>query len=291
MSDAHNEHDSAIKTPKQLIAAVVAGFLVPIICIILLVQYVANSDRSGSGSESQTPEAIAARLKPVADEGFTLKDASAPKQLQSGEAVFKAVCAACHATGAAGAPKVGDAGAWSARISQGFTTLADHAIKGIRAMPAKGGNPDLDDVEVERAFVYMANQSGASFKEPEVKAAPAAAAAAPEASAPAAAAPAASAPAPTAAPAAAPAAASADAGKKLFESTCQACHGSGVAGAPKFGDKAAWAPRLKQGSATLYEHAIKGFQGKSGMMPPKGGSSASDDDVKAAVDYMAAAAK
>jgi cytochrome c5 len=294
MSDEHNEHGSAIKTPKQLIAAVIAGFLVPIICIILLVQYVANSDRSGAGSESQTPEAIAARLKPVADEGFTLKDVNAPKQLQSGEAVFKAVCSACHATGAAGAPKVGDASAWSARISQGFATLAEHALKGIRAMPAKGGNPDLDDVEVERAIVYMANQSGANFKEPEVKAAPAAAAAAPEASAPAAA-PAASAPAPAAAPAApaapAPAAASADAGKKLFESTCQACHGTGVVGAPKFGDKTAWAPRLKQGKATLYEHALNGFQGKSGVMPPRGGSSASDDEVKAAVDYMAAAAK
>lgn len=289
MSDAHNEHDSAIKTPKQLIAAVVAGFLVPIICIILLVQYVAHSDRSGSGSQSQTPEAIAERLKPVADEGFTLKDVNAPKQLQSGEEVFKAVCAACHATGAAGAPKVGDAGAWSARISQGFDTLAAHALKGFRAMPAKGGNPDLDDVEVERAIVYMANQSGAKFKEPEVKAAPAAAPAAAEAPAPAAveaAAPAAAAPAPAAA-----ATASADAGKKLFESTCQACHGSGIAGAPKFGDKAAWAPRLKQGKATLYEHALKGFQGKAGMMPPKGGSTASDEDVKAAVDYMAAAAK
>ena len=291
MSDAHNEHDSAIKTPKQLIAAVVAGFLVPIICIILLVQYVANSDRTGSGSQSQTPEAIAERLKPVADEGFTLKDVNAPKQLQSGEAVFKAVCAACHATGAANAPKVGDAGAWSARISQGFDTLAAHALKGFRAMPAKGGNPDLDDIEVERAIVYMANQSGAKFKEPEVKAAPTAAPAAAETPAPAAAQPAAPAPAAPAPAPAAPAAASADAGKKLFESTCQACHGSGVAGAPKFGDKAAWAPRLKQGKATLYEHAIKGFQGKSGMMPPKGGSAASDEEVKAAVDYMAAAAK
>jgi cytochrome c5 len=291
MSDAHNEHDSAIKTPKQLIAAVIAGFLVPIICIILLVQYVANSDQSGSGSQSQTPEAIAERLKPVADEGFTLKDVNAPKQLQSGEAVFKSVCAACHATGAAGAPKVGDTAAWAPRISQGFDTLAAHALKGFHAMPAKGGNPDLDDVEVERAIVYMANQSGAKFKEPEVKATPAAAPAATEASAPAAAQPAAPAAAAPAPAPAAPAAASADAGKKLFESTCQACHGSGVAGAPKFGDKAAWAPRLKEGKATLYEHAIKGFQGKSGMMPPKGGSAASDEEVKAAVDYMAAAAK
>ncbi len=285
MSDAHNEHQSAIRTPKQLIAAVIAGFLVPIICIVLLVQYVTNSNKVGAGSGGQSPEAIAERLRPVADEGFVLKDTSAPKQLQSGEMVFKAVCSACHATGAAGAPKAGDAGAWSARLAQGEATLFDHALKGIRAMPAKGGNPDLDDVEVERAVVYMANQSGGKLKEPEVKAAAPAAA------------PAASAAAPAAAPAAAApaeqpkAAAAGDAGKKLYEATCQACHGTGVAGAPKFGDKAAWAPRIKQGSATLHDHALKGFQGKSGMMPPKGGSTAPDDDVKAAVDYMVSAAK
>ncbi|WP_026075630.1 c-type cytochrome [Noviherbaspirillum massiliense] len=304
MSNAHNEHESVIKTPKQLVAAVVAGFLVPIICIILLVQYVTSEERTGAGSQSQSPEAIAARLKPVADEGFTLKDVNAPKQLQAGDAVYKAVCAACHATGAAGAPKVGDNGAWSARISQGYNTLVSHAVNGIRAMPPKGGNPDLDDVEVARAVVYMANQSGAKFKEPEVKgAAPAAAAAdAGSASAPA---PAAGAPAaPSSEPPASSAQAakgatngasggtvSADAGKKVYEATCQACHGAGIAGAPKFGDKAAWAPRLQQGKATLYDHAIKGFQGKSGMMPAKGGSSASDEEVKAAVDYMAAAAK
>jgi cytochrome c5 len=64
-----------------------------------------------------------------------------------------------------------------------------------------------------------------------------------------------------------------------------------VAGAPKFGDKAAWSGRIAQGTPTLYEHAIKGFQGKAGVMPPKGGSSAPDADVKAAVDYMVSAAK
>ena len=72
MSDAQNEHETVIKTPKQLIAAVIAGFLVPIICIVLLVQYVSNEKKVGAGSDSQTPEAIAARLRPVADEGFTL---------------------------------------------------------------------------------------------------------------------------------------------------------------------------------------------------------------------------
>lgn len=78
----------------------------------------------------------------------------------------------------------------------------------------------------------------------------------------------------------------ADKGEALYNATCMACHAAGVAGAPKTGDKAAWAPRIAQGADTLHTHAIKGFQGKKGMMPPKGGSSAPDDDVKAAVDYM-----
>ncbi|MBO9536385.1 c-type cytochrome [Herbaspirillum sp.] len=171
MSSAHHDqHESAIKTPKQLIAAVVAGFLVPIVCIVLLVQYVTNGQKTGAGSDGQSPEMIAARIKPVADDGFTFRDASTPKQLQSGEDVFKSTCAACHAAGVAGAPKVGDAGAWKARIAEGYDQLVSHAINGLRAMPPKGGNPDLDDVEIQRTVVYMANQSGAKFKEPEVKA-------------------------------------------------------------------------------------------------------------------------
>jgi cytochrome c5 len=242
-------------------------------------------------------------VRPVAEEGFTLKDANAPKVLQNGQAVYTAVCVACHGTGAAGAPKLGDNGAWGARIAQGYDTLVEHAVNGIRAMPAKGGNPDLDNIEVARAVVYMTNQSGAKFKEPEAPAQPAAGAgsAAATASAPAAAAtPAAAAPAPAAAPSPAPAAAPATAantaaasgaGKALFDSACVACHGAGIAGAPKFGDKAAWAPRVAQGANALYEHAIKGFQGKAGVMPPKGGSSAPDADVKSAVDYMLTAVK
>lgn len=283
MSDAHNQHETAIKTPKQLIAAVAAGFLVPIICIVLLVQYVANADKVGAGSDGMSSEAVATRLRPVADEGYTLKDSNAPKQLQAGDAVYKAVCAACHDTGAAGAPKTGDNGAWAARIGKGQASLVGNALKGLNAMPAKGGNPDLDDVEVERAVVFMANKSGGSLKEPAAKAAAAALAAA-SAAAPAA-------PAQAAAPAPAPAAAGKADGKKIYDAACAACHGAGVAGAPKVGDKAAWAPRIKQGNDTLYSHAIKGFQGKAGMMPAKGGSSASDDEVKAAVDYMVSSSK
>lgn len=274
---------SPIKTPKQLVTAVVAAFLVPIICIVLLVQYVTNDRKMGAGSGGDTPEAIAARISPVADQGYTLKDVSGSKVLQAGDAVYNAFCAACHATGVAGAPKFGDSTAWAPRIAQGYDTLLSHAINGIRGMPARGGNPDLDAVEVARAVVYMANKGGAAFKEPAAaatatEAAPAAAAVA-TAAAPVAAA--------GAAPAAVPAKLAADTGKKIYDSACMACHGSGVLGAPKFGDKAAWADRIKQGTALLHEHAIKGIRG----MPPKGGSTASEEEVMAAVDYMTAAAK
>jgi cytochrome c5 len=117
---------------------------------------------------------------------------------------------------------------------------------------------------------------------------------APEAAAPAPA----PAPVPEAAPSvAAPAAPAAGGGnvakgEDIYKQTCLACHATGVAGAPKLGDKAAWGPRIAQGNDTLYMHSIKGFQGKAGMMPPKGGNMAlSDADVKAAVDYMVAQSK
>lgn len=76
-------------------------------------------------------------------------------------------------------------------------------------------------------------------------------------------------------------------GEELFQQTCSTCHGQGIAGAPKAGDKAAWAPRIAQGKPTLYEHALNGYQGKTGVMPPKGGrTDVSDDLVRQAVDYM-----
>lgn len=175
MSDEHHE-ESAIKTPKQLILAILAGFLVPIICIVLLVIYVTNDKSIGAGSDD-SPEAVATRVKPVADEGYTLKDENAPKVLKTGDEVYKMACLACHGSGAAGAPKLGDIDAWAPRIKQGYETLAKHAREGIRAMPAKGGNPDLDDIEVDRVVVLMANSAGAKFAEPKVPE-PAAAAAA-----------------------------------------------------------------------------------------------------------------
>ena len=87
-------------------------------------------------------------------------------------------------------------------------------------------------------------------------------------------------------------AAGADKGKTTYDSSCAVCHGAGIAGAPKFGDKAAWAARIAQGAEILHTHALKGYQGKAGMMPAKGGNTAlADADVKAAVDYMVSKAK
>jgi cytochrome c5 len=80
-------------------------------------------------------------------------------------------------------------------------------------------------------------------------------------------------------------------GEQVYSTTCIACHGAGIAGAPKFGDKGAWAPRLGQGLAVLHKHALEGFQGKAGVMPPKGGRvDLADRSISNAVDYMVHAA-
>jgi len=288
------EHTSPIKTPKQLIVTVVLAFVVPISIIILLVNMVASGSKTGAGSDSLSSEAVAKRIAPVA--GFQLVDANAPKVFKTGEQVFASVCTACHAAGVAGAPKVGDNGAWAPFIKTGFDAMLNVALHGKGAMPAKGGNPSLSDYEVARAVVYMANKSGASFPEP---AAPEgdkkeeAAASAPATAAPAAAAAPAATPAPAAAPTPAPApsaqtAAVNPAGEKLYKSTCFACHATGVANAPKFGSKADWEPYIKTGLDAMVKVAMEGKP----PMPPKGGAAnATEEDIRAAVQYMVDHAK
>lgn len=274
MSEVHvEEHSSPIKTPKQLIIVVVLAFVVPIVLIVMLTQLVTGGAGFGKDNPGMSDEAIAKRLKPVGE--VVVMDASAPKTEKTGQQVVETVCAACHATGALNAPKIGDKDAWAKRLAQGYETLTQHAVKGLRQMPPRGGNPDLSDTELARAVAYMANQAGANFKEPESKPAPAAT-------------PAVTAAAPAAAPAAAGAKGDAAKGKAVFDGTCFACHATGAAGAPKAGDKAAWAPRLKTGMDALYASALKG----KNAMPPKGGNmSLSDADVKAAVDYLTGLAK
>jgi cytochrome c5 len=178
MSEAVHEdsHEGPIKTPKQLVLTVLASFVVPIVTIILIAHFVAFGTKPGAGSTELGAEAVARRLQPVGT--VEVRDASAPQVLRTGEQVFQGVCSACHATGAAGAPKVADAAAWAPRIKQGYETLLNAALKGKGAMPAQGGG-DYADVEVARAMVYMANQSGAKFDEPKAPAAAASSAADP----------------------------------------------------------------------------------------------------------------
>lgn len=157
-----DEHGSFIKTPQQLIVVVLLAFLVPIFGIALILQIVVGGHRAEPGSLS--PEAVSARIQPVGR--VEVVDANAPRAFRSGEEVMKTACAACHAAGIAGAPKIGDKAAWGPRGKGGLDQLLGSAIKGKGAMPPRGGLPDLSDLELARAIVYMANQSGLNLKEP-----------------------------------------------------------------------------------------------------------------------------
>lgn len=259
--------------PREVIVSVVAGLLAPLLAIFLIVQLVlgiqANQKTDTSSEAAQ--KAILERIKPFAE--LAALDASAPVVEKSGQEVYEAACVACHGSGALGAPRFENKGDWNARIGQGYDTLVKNAIEGIRQMPPRGGNADLADAEVARAVAYMANAAGASFKAPKAVAPAEAVAAAPEAEA---------APAEPTAVAAAPKPDLAK-GKKVYQSTCALCHAAGIAGAPKPGDMAAWEPRVAQGYATLYNHAITGIRG----MPPKGGNpSLTEADIANAVGYM-----
>ena len=322
MSDptsTHEEgpHEGPIKTPKQLVLAVFFATVVPIIIIMLLVTYVAVDQKPAAGSDGLSPESVARRIQPVGM--VEVKDATDLASLKTGEQVYVAQCAACHTAGVAGAPKLGDVAAWGPRLAQGLQTLLTSALKGKGAMGPQGGG-DFTDFEIERAVVYLANKGGAKFEEPKAPAVVAdasATSAAPAGTTSAAGlaatagtsfsggappAPAGSAsavsqvaalpatPAATATAAATSAAsgqATASAQPALYAQACAVCHTTGVANSPKLGDKAAWAPRLGQGIDGLTASAIKG----KGAMPPKGGSSASDAEIKAVVTYMVSTVK
>jgi len=271
----HDSHSSFIKTPKQLVVTIVLSFLVPILGIILIVQLVTH--HPSADPNALTPESVAARIQPVGRIEFGAPTAAAGAR--SGEAIVKATCAACHQAGVANAPKIGDAQQWAPRLKEGLKGLLATAIKGKGAMPPRGGDNSLTDDEVARAIVFMANQSGGKLKEP---AAPKEAAK-PAAQQQAQAAPAAaqSAPAAEAKPAAQAKPAAAD-GKAVYDQVCHVCHAAGIANAPKLGDKAAWAPRIQQGMDTLVQSVIKG----KGAMPPKAGTSLSDAELRATVEYI-----
>jgi cytochrome c5 len=276
MADQHSneQRQSEVHVSSSFFWGVIGSIVIPV-ALIMLAAYIVYSSYIHHSPIKEDPKVVAERIKPIGE--VEVKDPNAPVILKTGENVFKGLCINCHGAGLLGAPKAGDKAAWSKVIAQGQDTVFSHALKGIRSMPPKGGNPDLEDVEVQRAAVYMANLAGANWKEP-------------------------SAPLPTkaaATPAAKPkevAAAPLPAmpttmatpkekvnGETIFNGTCVACHGMGIAGAPKAGDKAAWSARLSQGKPALYQHALQGLR----AMPAKGGNAAlSDEEVKAAVGHL-----
>ena len=254
MADSHAKMTQA--TPQEITISVLAGLFAPLLAIFLIVQLVLGiqEEHKPDATSEAAQKATLARIKPFAQ--LAALDANAPRVEKSGQEVYDAVCVSCHDSGALGAPKFDSKGDWAGRLGQGYDTLVKHAIEGIRQMPPRGGDSDLSDIEVARAVAYLANSAGAKFK-------------APEGTAP--------------ATAAAPGKPDPVKGKAVYEANCVACHGSGVAGAPKLGDKAAWGTRVSQGYATLYDHALKGIRG----MPAKGGNpDLPEADLANAVSYL-----
>ena len=172
-ANAHEEdHTGPIKTPKQLLQAVFLSFVLPIFIIIGLVYFVVSGFKPAGSSDADTmtlsgmtdqarTKAVAERIQKVG--AVEIRDVN--REMKTGEQVFHAQCTACHTTGAAGAPKFGDAAAWGPRIKTGFESLLHSAIAGKGAMGAQAGG-DFEEYEIARAVVYMANAGGAKFEEP-----------------------------------------------------------------------------------------------------------------------------
>jgi|GEM_PF-31922 len=225
---------------------------------------------------SSPDEAAEDTQEAAADEEGTDEE-EASDMAAIGEDVYKSTCAACHADGVANAPKVGDEDDWHPLIDDGLDAILKVAIEGKGAMPPRGGNADLSDDEVASAIVFMANQSGADWDDPMATSDQDDAADEndeeesdeaqndDEANAD-----------------STDTAAIDPAGKKLYDSVCFTCHTQGVAGAPKLGKAEDWEKYEEDGLDSMLEKAIAGV----GAMPPRGGSDASDEEMKAAIEYM-----
>jgi cytochrome c5 len=158
-----DDHTGPIKTPKQLLLAVIYSFVVPVFAIIGLAYVIGSAYKPVAGVDAkENVKTIEQRIAKVGT--VDIKDANAPLKL--GEEIYKAQCVACHGAGVAGAPKFGEKAPWAARIGKGYEALLTSALKGKGAMGAQGGG-DFEDAEIGRAVVYMANAAGAKFAVPE----------------------------------------------------------------------------------------------------------------------------
>jgi cytochrome c5 len=254
MSD---HHQMTKTTPKDFLVATLGGLFAPGLTIFMIVMLFLGVQHN-MGQADPAPVAEKAVRERIQSFGHSLAvDPNVPKVELTGEQVYNEVCAGCHASGALGSPKFKEKADWGKRIAQSYPTLLDHALKGFNKMPARGGDPDLSDIEVARGVVYMTNAAGASF-EPVLK------------------------------KEVEPSAADLAQGKVVYADNCAYCHDSGLTGAQKLTDAKAWAPLLKEGKDFLYNAAINGSFGG----PAKGGNpKLSDADTRLAVDYMVAQAR
>lgn len=147
---------SFVTTFVVLISALVllAAVLFMVGALVGVVGNVAPDD----GSRKQV--AAVERIKPVARVATAVPKPAGAELKLTGQEVFNKVCMACHATGAAGAPKVGAQDQWEPRFAQGLDTLVKNSVNGIRGMPAKGGNPALTEANLKDAIVYMLGETG-----------------------------------------------------------------------------------------------------------------------------------
>jgi len=159
-SHTEEDHTGPIKSPRQLLMAVFFSFVIPIFIIIGLVYYVTSHNKPAAGA-TNVEKSVEERIQKVG----TVQIRDANREMKSGETVYNAQCAACHANGVAGSPKFGDKAAWAPRIKTGFDALWNSALKGKNAMGAQGGG-DYEDFEIARAVVYLVNVGGAKFPEP-----------------------------------------------------------------------------------------------------------------------------
>ena len=140
----------------RTLVTVIIGLFVLMVIIIVAAKFVA-----GDKSVEKDTAKVAEQIEPIGkvDLAGAAPAAAAGGGKADGAAIYQSTCFACHGTGAAGAPKFGDKGAWKARIAQGNATLYSHALKGFKAMPAKGGNPSLADDAVKAAVDHMVSHS------------------------------------------------------------------------------------------------------------------------------------
>lgn len=163
-SDHATDSHTAKRPPMELLRSVFASFVLPLVVVGVLVAIFLGGGNSVPKA-SMSEDAVAARIQKVG----TIAFAEANKEPRTGEQVFQAQCGACHATGAAGSPKFGDAAAWGPRLGSGFEALLNSALKGKGNMGPQGGGA-ASDFEVARALVYMANAGGGKFPEPKAPA-------------------------------------------------------------------------------------------------------------------------